>query len=736
MQTTRPSSWRALGGLLVAWLLAAVVAGLVAVVPGLILGRTALAVTDRWESIRVNLADLATPLAERTLLTDADGTELAVLYNENRLPVASLTDISPTLIDAVLATEDDRFYQHGPIDVQGSVRALARDADAGRVVQGGSTITQQYVKLLRANAGQVDAKTNDVNRKLVELKYAVELEKTSTKDQILLGYLNIAYFGNGAYGIGAAAQAYFSVPPAELTLPQAATIAGLLKNPTGYDPTLDQAAATVRRATVLGRMADVGRITEEARATATAAPLGLNPSMLPNGCVASPYPFYCDWVRNTLLTDPVFGKTSEERATNLARGGFTVVTALDQKAMAAAQASVDAAFTHNQSEVAAIAVVDPGTGAVPAIAASRDYATSQFNIPVQAALQPGSAFKPITLAAAFERGFTTTQRMDAPARYTPAKLNAPAGGFSNIDGRGRYNLDAAGAMKFSVNTWFVRLEEQVGVIPVADMAFRLGMTSMDPATRHVGPSDASLTLGAFETSPLQMASVYATFAADGVECAPTPILKVTATTTGDNLPSLDPACHQVLSPAVARAVTRAMSATAEPGGTAAGLGLTDRPWVGKTGTTNANGATWFAGYTPNLAAAVWVGDVRGPSYNLKGVTAYGHWNAFLYGSTVAGPVWDQAVTGILTGVPPAAFPDPFPVTRWGTQVPDVVGMGVPEAVSALTDAGLDPVLAAGGPTDGVVAAQSPAGGSSVTGSVQLTVNAPFTTVVPASGGHR
>lgn len=736
MRTPRPEARRALGALLVAWTLAAAVAAVVAVGPALALGNSALAVAGYWDDIEVDLADLDTPLAERTVITAVDGTEIAVLFNENRVPVASLDAISPALRDAVLATEDDEFYEHGPIDLTGTARALVRNGVAGGVVQGGSTITQQYVKLLRANAGQSDATEESLDRKLTELKYAAELEQATTKDEILLGYLNAAYFGNGAYGVRAAAQAYFTTTPDALTLPQAAMLAGLLKNPTGYDPTLRPQAARDRRATVLARMETTGRITPAERTNADATDLSLAPADLPNGCTTSPYPYYCDWVRNVLLTDQAFGTTPEQREGNLARGGFTVRTALDPTRQAAAQAAVDAAFTRDQDQAAAIAVVEPGTGAVPAIAATRDYATTQFNIPVQAMLQPGSTFKPVTLAAAYERGFATTDRLDAPARYTPASMNAPAGGFRNVDGQSRFDADAATAMKFSVNTWFVRLLEQTGTAPVADMAYRLGMTSLDPAERRVGPADASLTLGAFETTPLQLASVYATLAADGSACRPVPVLEVLDTATGERLPAPDAACRQVVSPAVARAVTSALSATAQDGGTAEDVTLDGRAWAGKTGTTNEYGATWFAGYTPTLAAAVWVGDTRGPAYPLTGVTAYGRWEPVLYGSTVAAPVWAEAMTAMHAGVPAATFPPPLPITPWGTQVPDVVGLSMPAARSALGDAGMKPEFPDGAPEDGVVVAQSPAGGSTVTGPVELTVQAGATTVVSRSKENR
>ena len=699
-------------------------------------------VTGAWESIEVDMSVFETPLAQHTEIVDATGAPLATLYSENRTQLLSLDEVSPTLVDAVLAVEDREFYTHGPIDVVGTARALARNTLSG-TEQGGSTITQQYVKLMRATSGQdagakAEASEASLDRKIVELRYAVELEKVATKDDILLGYLNAAYFGDGAYGVGEAASHYFGVNAADLDVPQSAMLAGLLRNPVGYNPITEPETALARRNLALGSMTATGAITAQEAEAAKATDVGATQHPRERGCATSPYPYYCDWVVSELLTDPAFGESEAVRERNLYTGGFTVRTALDPAAMAQAQGSVDAALGR-QDVAAAVAVVEPGTGYVKAIAQTRDYDQTQFNIPVQAQLQIGSTFKPITLAAAIARGFSPTGNLTAPHPYTPASGNSPSGGFRNLDGISRGPIDARTALKYSVNTWFVRLAEQTGVTDVADTAYALGMSSMNPSTRTVGPADLSITLGAFETTVVDTANVYATLAASGVRCDPTPIVSVATTQGGTERPAPATNCHQAISAAVADTVTADLRVTGEEGGTAAAVEVTGHDWAGKTGTSNANGATWFAGYTRQLATAVWVGDPRGPSHSANGAVAYGVRHPVVYGSTIAAPIFNDAMNRLNAGVPNIAFNAPGPITPSGTALPDVRGLELPAALGSLKLAGaLVEVVEvdAAGATPGTVLTQTPDPGSSLGIKVRLDVAAAPEHVDNQSGERR
>lgn len=718
---------RPLGSFAVAILAGGVLLSAASAVPSAVAGSQVSAAAGYWDDIEVDPSVFAAAMPERVIVETTDAQQVAVFYSENRVPVASLAEISPTLIDAVLSVEDREFYEHGPIDLQGTARAAARNI-VSDTQQGGSTITQQYVKLMRAAAGEdhaekAAASEGTLNRKLVELKYAAALEANVSKDDILLGYLNAAYFGDGAYGIGAAAQHYFNVRASDLNLAQSALLAGLLRNPNGYNPNTAPQAATARRDIALSTMVANGKITPDQRDEASAAELGTGSFDLPNGCTTSPWPYYCDWVRSTLLTDEAFGATEAERQDNLYRGGFTVTAALDPRQMTIAQSQLDTALGR-QDVAAATAIIEPGTGRVTAIAATRDHADSQFNIPVQGQLQIGSTFKPITLAAALQRGFSPTATLTAPHPYVPASGNAPRGGFVNLDRISRGQTDSATALKYSVNTWFVKLAEQTGVQAVADTAFDLGMTSMDPATRRVGAADLSITLGAFETTVLDAANVYATLAASGVTCRPMSILAVRDSASGEARTAPDPDCHQGVPAAVADNVTSVLHATGAPGGTADMVSLPGQDWVGKTGTTNDHGATWFIGATRSHAAAVWVGDPRGPSYSARGVTAWGKTHDAVYGSTVAAPLWNRVMADVTAGEALNPFPSPGPLTVSGFTFPKVVGMDLAAARAVLNSVDAEVTVTYDPTSDqpsGTVVAQTPEAGTSTRSAASLTV---------------
>ncbi|MBG0817411.1 transglycosylase domain-containing protein [Planomonospora sp. ID82291] len=639
------------------------------------------------------------PLPERTVLLDSRGRPFAQFYTENRT-VVGLGAVAPVMRKAIVAVEDARFYEHGGLDVKGTLRALITNTQAGGVRQGGSSLTQQLVKNILVAGAETDAELDraqapNLQRKITELRYALALEKKYTKAQILERYLNIVYFGAGAFGVEAAARRFFSVPASRLTLPQAATLAGAVRTPYGTDPSLGERQRRrlkQRRDLVLDRMAEIGAVSPAAARAARRAPLGIRLRPEPGGCAASAFPYFCVYVRQELLTNPVFGHTRAERERRLATGGLVLRTTLDPVAQRAAERAIRARVSPADTEVAAEAMVEPGTGRIRALAASKGYGRNPgdrrngprttFNLPADAAhgggmgLQAGSTFKVFTLATALRQGWRFGRGFVTPGRFVPRQgftdcrgrpVNDPGARVFNADGGGRggaFSL-SSGTWK-SVNVFFMMLERRVGLCPVVRTARALGVVRADGAPLREVPT---FTLGINEMDPLTVAGAYAAFAARGRYCRPTAI---TAIVDRDGGPvAVPPACHQAIDRGVADAVNRVLSGVFSRG-TMRGQGI-GRPAAGKTGTNNGYTSAWFAGYTPQLAAAVSVGDIRG-SYRhpLRNVVIGGRYYGSVQGASLPGPIWTASVSAALRGRPALPFPAPDLKRFGGGSIPGYV----------------------------------------------------------------
>lgn len=679
-------------------------------------------VLNVWEDMEHDLGDISAK--QQSVMLDSNGNEFARVFTENR-ELVELDEVSKAFIDTLITVEDSRFYERGALDWKGVVRSLARNLTS-ETTQGGSTLTQQLVENLRLMAAETKeevaaARPSDLLGKLQELRYAVELERNWSKDEILGRYLNSVYFGNGAYGVEAAAQRYFSISAAELDFAQSAILVAILKSPTHYDPIAHPENSVDRRNVVLNRMRATGQLTGEQYDQLSARPLALNPSTPENGCGASKYPYYCALVLSELSSQPEYGETSEQREKFLSTGGLRIHTALDPKAANVTQRAVSRALSLDNRVAAGVAVVQPGTGRIRAVAQNREYGIGAGQTEIVYAnttnFQVGSTFKPIVLAAGLEAGITAQTRYSAPSGLTIKGLDAPRGGFRNSGGASYGQLDAYEATKRSVNTWFVKLVADAGVVETATMARRLGMASIP---NNLTGKEASIALGAYETSPIQLAGVYATFAARGVACRPLSIISIERIDDGASIDVPDSQCHQAVMSNIADTVADTLLEPFKDGGTATGLALDGRKAAGKTGTTNDNAATWFAGFTPQAATAVWVGDPRGGSrYPLRNVRAYGKNHATVFGSSIAGPIWQETMNRYHHGVRARWLPAPSAVSGTLTTriVPVVYGMGLDEAVTLLRAEGFKvrlngnakehPILT----EPGYVAAQSPMGGS-------------------------
>lgn len=649
-------------------------------------------------------------LPGRTVMLASDGSVLATFYQENREEV-TLERISPLMQQALISIEDRRFYEHGPVDLRGVLRAFVANIEARGVEEGASTLTMQYARNLLIQHGTAEeraaARAPTAERKLEEIKYAIALEETYSKDEILLGYLNTVYFGNRSYGVEIAARNYFNVNAADLTLPQAALLAGLVQSPVAYDPTRNMAVATDRRNAVLDAMVTSDTITFEEAEAAKATPVELEIPPSRNGCVSSVAAFFCDYAYRWLLARPELGASIEERDGLLQSGRLTISTTLEPVAQAASQAAITARIEPTNPVAGAQAMIEPGTGNVLAIATSRGFGDGEGKTTVNYAVdkgygesrgfQAGSTFKIFTLTAAMEKGVSLYERFPGVKTKYEGFANCETGvPFEPYEPENSTtsssNPTVLEATARSVNSAFVGLEERITQCAAVEMATRLGMARADGEPMDPVPS---WTLGTEEVSPLTMAESVATLAARGKHCEPLPVLEV-KDRYGQVMLAPEPTCEQVLEPKWADAATYALEGVMKPGGTGAGVAL-DRQAAGKTGTTNDNIAVWFVGFTPNLASAVFVGHPDSNEYPLENVTIGGRFFENVYGSLLPGPIWQESMGAALASRPVVAFNPPPEESLEGrpVEVPDVRGLPLNSAIDLLEDEGFRVSVAPG-----------------------------------------
>ncbi|MFL6205445.1 MAG: transglycosylase domain-containing protein [Acidimicrobiales bacterium] len=527
------------------------------------------------------------PELQSAVLVDKDGKELAVLSQEGERFVVSLDQVNPVVIDALLSSEDRRFYEHGGIDPVGISRALMSNIRTSRT-QGGSTITQQLVK------NEYLSSERTFMRKAREAVLSVKLERSEDKDEILERYLNTVYFGRGAYGIEAAARQYFNVHAADLDAGQAALLVGLLRSPESADPVEDMKAATQRRANVVHEMVENDKLSQKEADYILAAPIQATDKTAPTPPTAGLAPHFVEWVRQQVVKelgeDALYGR------------GLRIVTTLDMKAQKAAEAAVAETITDPKGPQAALIALDED-GAIRAHVGSRDYDTLKVDLARGvdgggSGRQPGSTFKPFVLDAALQDGVTLGDRYDGPSQI---EVDVDGQPFKAKNyGLERFgNLSVADATKNSVNTVYAQLVAKVGPKAVAEAAHAAGIDAdLDEVP--------AIALGVEEVSPLDLASAYLTFADDGTKVEPYAIERV-EDQDGNVIwkPERPKPQAKAVDPDVARAVTEALRGVIESGtGTAADIG---RPAAGKTGTTQENVDAWFAGYVPGYTAVVWMG---------------------------------------------------------------------------------------------------------------------------------
>jgi membrane peptidoglycan carboxypeptidase len=694
-------------------------------------GMSAQAASKELSNLPTNLT--LPPVAQRTKVLDVNNPVLAYFYAQNRIYVP-LSRIAPVMRSALLAIEDHRYYQHGAFDPQGTVRAFLTNQASGGTVQGGSSITQQYVKMVLVNQAELEgdkqaiaaAQATTYERKITELRYAIALERRLSKNQILERYLNLVYFGDGAYGVEAAARHYFGTTAAKLTLPQAAMLAGLVQSPDSDNPVQHAEAGLARRNEVLNRMAELGEITPAA--SEAAIKTGFDRSdvhALNNGCVGTRYPFLCDYVRRSLLASPSLGSTPGERQKSIDRGGLTIYTKINPKAQDAAQKAVSKMIGPTDPLISTMDMIEPGTGLIVAMAQSRpvmgsnakkgetyfDYSATQAMGGGQG-FQAGSTFKAFTAAAAFEKGIPIAKKYNAKAtiNYTGRKFDScerrtevngtwKVHNSTGVNGR----MDMSRAAGWSVNNYFVPLELDTGMCKVTRMAARVGAkSSVAGAPIRSYDDKPSFTLGTVEVAPMSMAEAYATFASGGIHCDPIIISKIT-TPTGKQLAPPSAHCKRVISADVADAVNKVLTAPVTTGSATKARLDDHRPMAGKTGTIDSNAAVWFVGYTPQIsgAAMISIDTTKKPfnkakrGYRSHGLKGYTVPSTKIYrsgsGGGDAGPgIWKPAVSAYLADKPATGFHQPPASLVRGKLIPfpDLAGLTPAQAIKKLRRIGL------------------------------------------------
>ena len=760
-----PRRWRGLGTFLgVSALTGVLLAGFLLPVVGSS-GLLVKAASDHFEDLPS--AFQAPTLPQRTQILAADGSVIAQTWGDygNRV-VVPMNQINPNMPNALVAIEDSRYYEHGGIDLTGTVRALFNDTQGGDI-QGGSTITQQYVKnVLLLDAGtntqlQQQAIADTLARKITELRYAVSVEREMSKEQILQDYLNLVYFGNGAYGVQAAAQRYFSTTAAKLTPPQAALLAAIVNSPTYYDPFNYPQNALARRNVVLQKMADpeLHYLTAKQAADYAKTPLALAPSAANSGCIAASASaaFYCNYVYTTFLTDPDFGATAAAREALWEQGGLTINTTLDPVAQNAAAKAV-ADHTYPTDKVAsAIVMIQPGTGQIKAMAQSRPMGNDAGQTYVNLSADPqhngtlgyqaGSSFKIFTGLAALNQGIDPSLPINAvsPLVLGGTTLATCVNGQTSItwpnsyqptnDDHNSYLVPMDQAFWYSVNTYFLSLETQTGLCAPAQVAESMGVTQDNDLGQGKPLNQyASFTLGTNQITPVEMAAAYATVAAQGVYCTPYVITGMTDV-TGKQYKGQRQTCKQVLAANTANELTSMLEGVlTQAGATADGLGLAGgRPAAGKTGTTDSSVATWFDGYTPQLAAAVWTGFVSpsaGESMSNMSVGGQ-YYGGELFGATISAPIWQQAMNGALADQPVLTFNPP---TGFPTDQPTTGSPIVSNSPSALGKPRTPIVVLPGAPTPGTSPGKPKQPPTPATPATGAAPTAPKKGAAPSAGG--
>ena len=767
--------------LLICGLLAGVVVAAAAFPAAAMSGLAAKAGGETFAQLPSELKDFSSPQITRIYASD-NKTQISQFYDEFRSDVP-LKDISKYMRDAMVAAEDREFYNHNGVDLKGVARAFVNNSGKSESKQGASTITMQYVRMSLAYSATnpqevVDATKDTPKRKITEMKYALQIEKELSKEQILERYLNIAPFGNQTYGVYAASQVYFNKKPKDLTIGQAAMLSGMVKAPSSFNPTTAEGYKQIKQRRdnyIIPAMVEMGSITQAQATKAAKESIPRQVKPVGNGCVSvanNSWGFFCDYFYRWWMGQEAFGATPYDRERRLKSGGYRIVTTLDIKAQADARERIADRIAEMNKNALLLAATEPGTGKVRLLAANRKYKLPDPEHPNPlssdkkkakagvratypnttnpllsgggdiAGYQAGSVFKMFTMVAALEKGYPLAYPIKAEKRYksgyiisSSSESACPGTHFwcpSNSGGGGEGVYNMWSAFGKSINTYFVPLEEQVGAENVVAVAkrfgvqFRVGQDAKYANNPVAANQWGAFTLGVSASTPLDMANAYATLAGDGMYCEPTPIEQIT-TQDGDKLDIGKPRCIRATSKDVARA---ALDATRCPVGDSAQLGncsgatarqvrsTVKHPVFGKSGTTdNDKTAALIAGTTSLVVA----GYLVNPDYP-------DHSDRMQH--SVVNPAVYETLADFMKGKPKEQFKEPENrKIAFGDQksIPDVTCDSLDDARGRIEGAGFDASI--GSPVE----SDCPAGTAAGTSPDRRTIKGGFVTINPSKG---
>lgn len=624
-----------------------------------------------------------TPPSQQSVLYSHDGKEITRFYAENRI-VVKLKDMSPWVQKGTIAIEDHRFYEHRGVDLEGMARAIVNNL-AGRDTQGASTLTQQLVKNTLIDKGLRAGDMNEVRkareqsiaRKMREAKDALAIEKKLSKDQILEGYLNIAPYGASVYGVESASRYYFSKGAKDLSISEGALLAGMTQSPAKYDPTVHPEAGKNRRDQVLKAMLRERMITykqyEEAKSHKISEMLNISPEK--QGCgAAGKASYFCAFAVNEIYNNPAFGKSVNDRARLLLRGGLKIYTTMDSKMQdAATDAAMDQIPEKDPSGLSiAISSLEPGTGKIRALAQNTTYGSPDEDHPRAtensfgvdkahgggAGFQPGSSYKVVTLASWFDNGYSAYSMVGGKNHFNAGDWkisgNCPvqAGNWDIKNAFGGYDhaTTVLEGTEQSLNTTFAAMAANLNLCDIYKMSEKMGAVNGDPDVKeNLGPS---FVIGASSVPPLNMANAFATIASGGNRCTPIALEKV-VDSEGKKFRVPSANCKRTIDEKVANKTAQVLVSTARTYGGSVNIG---RELLAKTGTTDRPDAAWTAGATPNLATAVWVGYSQGNIRPLLGMTVNGRYWGTIYGQTIPAEGFREYMAKAVQGLPATTFP--------------------------------------------------------------------------------